>query len=195
MNAEMLTPAMKYRRNLKELGEDQRVIMRLEYRINKNRQKWVNAAVQVESFARACSARQVASVLRENLRLVQLKMKHVSDALASLRNDRYAEALTTADAALELDSQCVEAFRIRGHTMLRKKQHSEAIVEYSRALEIDSKQLDCRMARARCFGILGQMDSAIKDIESLMDLDPANPEYVPQSSICFTTIRVLNCFV
>jgi len=180
---------MKYRRNLQELNEDQRVIMRLEYRINKNRQKWVNAAVQVESFARACTARQVASVLRENLRLLQLKMKHVGDALACLRNDRYAEAIATADAALQLDPACVEAFRIRGHTMLRQKQYPEAIVEYSRALEIDSEHLDCRMARARCLGTLGNWDNAIKDIESLMDLDPSNPEYDPHSSVCFTIVR------
>jgi tetratricopeptide (TPR) repeat protein len=184
MNVEMLTPAMKYRRDLKELSGHDRMIMRLENRINKNRQKWVRASVIVQSFARAGYARRVKAKLLELSRLLRLKLKHLDDALACLRAGRFAEAIVAADAALALDPMCVEALRVRGHTMLRRHQYSEAMVEYSRVLEIDTEHLDCRMARARCLGHLREWDSAMEDIESLMDRDPGNPEYETIQPTC-----------
>src|SRR3989338_8050533 len=59
----------------------------------------------------------------------------------------------------------------RGLELLRKHRWAHAVVALSAALELDPHEPKALEYRARCFMMLGQMNSALEDAESLVQVD------------------------
>lgn len=201
MDEQMLTPAQKYRQALTGLNPHQRQIVRLEHRWHKNLPKWEKAAIEVQRFTRGCIARDHVALLKEEAHTNRLKLEHVATALASLRRKKFTQAIEEAAVALQLNPQCFEAFRIRGHAKLalalelrhsrkknpidkqatekqtEKEAYLDTISEYSQALAIEENHVEVRLARARCYLSVEDWKTAEEDIEYLMDIDPRTSLY------------------
>jgi tetratricopeptide (TPR) repeat protein len=161
---EMLTPAQKYKRALTSLSGEERAIMRLEHRWNKNIPKWTKATTYIQKIIRGFIARDRVSIMKEGIRIENLKQKCVAVALESLRSKKYNQAIIDTEEALKLDPNSFEAYKIRGHARLalaleikhknrtltkkdkigEKKAYIAAIDEYSQALKLNEMLIQVR---------------------------------------------------
>lgn len=192
MNEEMLTPAQRYKRALTSLSGEERAIIRLEHRWNKNLPKWNKATTYIQKIIRGYIARARVAIIHDKIRIDSLKQKCVAIALESLKQRKFSQAIIDTEEALKLDPESCESYRIRGHAKLAlaleikqknkiskikdspgsvKNAYLDAIFEYSQALKLDELHVQVRLGRARCYLSIGEWKRAEHDIEYLMDID------------------------
>jgi len=172
-----MTPAQLYRQALVSSSDFDRLIMRLNYRVNKNKKKWVEASIKIQSIARVYFAKNVASVLQAARDLRVKKEKKLAAANEALVRRNYVEAINEAEGALEYGKESLDGCRIIGHSFLSLKKFNEAITAYTKALDIKSDHIKCRQGRARCFIILERWEAALEDLAYLIEIDPKNSSH------------------
>lgn len=114
----MLTPAQKYKRALTSLSGEERAIMRLEHRWNKNLPKWNKATTYIQKIIRGYIERSKMAIIKDGIRIQNMKQECVAIALSSLKSKKFQQALTETEEALRLDPNSCESYRIRGHAKI-----------------------------------------------------------------------------
>lgn len=111
-------------------------------------------------------------------RLEPANANHCSQAAyALLGMNNYTEALTWAEAALQKDAQCSEAYRHLGNAHRNLSQYQAAIVAYDKAITLGDHDAIVYNSRGLAKSSLGQRQDAFADFERASQLDTQNAVY------------------
>lgn len=89
-----------------------------------------------------------------------------------LHYDNPENALVCYDKAIELGSQCAEAFFGRGHIYYDRKLYEKAVEDFSAAIRIDPKHQGAYRNRGSSYGQIGMADNAFADYENSLKPNP-----------------------
>ncbi|SFK95403.1 Tfp pilus assembly protein PilF [Nitrosomonas aestuarii] len=86
--------------------------------------------------------------------------------------NQYDQALLAFNAAIEIDSDYVEAYIGRGYLFQLNGQHEQAIADYSKALSIQPQAAAVLVNRGETYIKTGQYDKAIFDTTKAIEITP-----------------------
>jgi CHAT domain-containing protein/Flp pilus assembly protein TadD len=89
-----------------------------------------------------------------------------------LELDKYEEAISSLDKAIELNPDYCQAWNGRGEAMRYLERYEEAIYSFDRAIEISPDSYLAWMLRGRTLNILGRYENALSSINRSIHLDP-----------------------
>ncbi len=113
-------------------------------------------------------------ILRSQPRVYIRAIVLLHRGIARLAAERYHDALTDMNEALELDPDNWRGYFYRGTAHRMMDQYEQAERDFSTCLEHDPYQVECLFQRARLYAQLEQFDRAKLDAERAMELAPEN---------------------
>ena len=88
------------------------------------------------------------------------------------KKDRYDEAISNYNKALEINPRYALAYCDRGAAYAKKGHYDEAISDFTKALEINPKFAGAHHNRGLTYGRKGQYDEAISDFTKALEINP-----------------------
>lgn len=85
---------------------------------------------------------------------------------------RFAEAIASYDQALAIQPNKHEAWNNRGLALTYLHRYQDAIASYDQALSIKADKHEAWYNKACCYGLLGNADLAIENLQKVIRLHP-----------------------
>ena len=86
--------------------------------------------------------------------------------------ERYSEAISDFNRAIELDPEDEDTVKERGKTYRLMERYSEAISDFNRAIELDSEDGEAIAHRGNVYGFIKCYSEAVSDFDRAIELDP-----------------------
>lgn len=96
----------------------------------------------------------------------------LDEALSSIQNGDYIEAVATMDVLIEADSSIAFAYVLRGFAFTQLGDLDEAVNDFSRAIELEPWQFDYYMFRGDAYFLDGEFTDALDDYDSAIFVNP-----------------------
>lgn len=122
--------------------------------------------------------REVRSFVEQTTRL--LTPKTVADYLLRgeryLKRQRYSQATSDFNAALQLDTANARAYRLRGSLLRQKGDLETALADLNRAIDLDGKDAEAYFERGQAYWRQGKnsWDKAVADYTRAIQLNPGH---------------------
>ncbi|MGD1900808.1 MAG: tetratricopeptide repeat protein [Geitlerinemataceae cyanobacterium] len=139
-----------------------------------------------EMVSMALSARQTLTDAHKTLD--DLLDYHLDRAKQLEREERYTEALTAYDKAIEIEPSAPLPHCARGALFVRLQRFDEAIAAFDRALEVQPDCPEARYGKACCFASVGYDDRAIEELRAALVSRP-ELRVVAQSDALLASLR------
>ncbi len=94
------------------------------------------------------------------------------------KNDRYTEAISLCQAALQIDARSIHGWRQLAYCYEAAGEIKAAVQASDRAIEIDPKQADIAIHRARLLELQGKSDAAKELYQQAIAIDESQPPWV-----------------
>ena len=94
------------------------------------------------------------------------------------KNDRYTEAISLCQAALQIEDKSIHGWRQLAYCYEAAGEIKAAVQASDRAIEIDPEQADIAIHRARLFELQGKSDAAKELYQQAIALDESQPPWV-----------------
>ncbi|MDZ7957969.1 MAG: tetratricopeptide repeat protein [Aulosira sp. DedQUE10] len=108
----------------------------------------------------------------------------------ALRNSgKYQDAIKSYDQALLIKPDKHEAWNNRGLALTYLHRYHEAIASYDQALLITANNREAWYNKACCYGLLGNVDLAIENLQQVIKLDPDECREMAKTDSDFDNIR------
>ena len=140
--------------------------------------------------------REAAELLREALSEVNKAIEtdptsaeayaYLAEILFDMGN--YTQADEAIDTALLLDAKSLEAQRIAGYLMELRGYREEAIAHYQEAIRLHPKLAMLHFVLGRTYVGTGDVNLAVDSLETTIELDSENPEYLYWLGYTYFTI-------
>jgi len=104
----------------------------------------------------------------------QSSIAYYHQALLEMQRGHDTEALNLLDSALRFKPQLLAAWIGKGVILIKKRQFGPAKSHFDRAIELGASGPEVFQNRALCLKELGELNKAIDDLETALDLDPTN---------------------
>ena len=95
--------------------------------------------------------------------------------LPRLTLDRYEEAITDLDRAININPELAEAYVSRGATKAQHDRCEDAIADLDKAISIDPDIAEAYLSRGAAKFLLGRLEEAIAEYDKVIRI---NPEHV-----------------
>jgi tetratricopeptide (TPR) repeat protein len=107
--------------------------------------------------------------LKDKKKNRDLYVQHIGQAFFQL--GRYEEALEYYDKALEIDSEYVSGYNLKGVVLDRLKRYNEALTCYNRALELDQNYIEAWHNKGLTLTKLDRKEEAIESFDNALKID------------------------
>jgi len=103
---------------------------------------------------------------------------YLNSGAASLGKCKFAQAITNANNALELDDNYTQAYTLRAMAYLGRKEYAQAIADCNKAIELDPKNPEPYGVRGQAYhsSKMGSTQEMIADLTKAIELGSDDPE-------------------
>ena len=133
----------------------------------------------IDDFTEAIQLKeQLIDSIAENPDRVRRRKKELArtyiyrGAARSWKKGDFDGAIADYTRAIELDSECAEAYNYRGFAHLNNGDIDKAIADYTEAIDIDQELTEAYKDRATAYLANSDFDNAINDYTKAVQLDP-----------------------
>eukprot|EP00667_Euglena_gracilis_P011050 EG_transcript_11272 len=120
------------------------------------------------------SAKEKKRLQKEHEKRLKESREQVDAGLALFDKGKYAPAITSFAAAIELNPDNAEAYLHRGRAQKELKEYDKAIADFSKALELNPEEPAAFSARGGAYECIQDYDRAIEDYSNVIELVPDN---------------------
>ncbi|KAJ1963070.1 hypothetical protein IWQ62_003330, partial [Dispira parvispora] len=116
---------------------------------------------------------QVQETAQQGLDKVNQAERAYQQAQQARDDQKYAECVQFATAALKTASEMVNLYQLRGDCQRSARDIHQAVADYGRAIRLDPTQLDIQLQVAQLrFYVLNQQDEALAAVKECLRSDP-----------------------
>ena len=135
-------------------------------------------AIEIENMAKA-------SILGSDDTKLQDTDKFIEEAIVLWQDEKNEEAIKLCDKAIEIDSDCADAYCYKGLALADLEKHGEAIICYDKAIELVPNYTDAYNGKGSALYNLGRYEWAIKYCDKAIAIDPnyANAYYLKGNAL------------
>ncbi len=91
-----------------------------------------------------------------------------------LNKNKFSEAVSKCDKAIEMDSEYIQGYTCRGRAYLGQKRYRDALNDFNYAIELDPNELEVLLFRGYTFYQINEYDDALKDFDKFNRLLESN---------------------
>lgn len=96
---------------------------------------------------------------------------HTSQGFLYMSDDDYAEAIKSAEKAIEKNGDNEDAYRVIGGVYYKKEEYNLALTNYTKAIEINNRSKKALVERGNTYYELNQYENAMSDYKKALELD------------------------
>jgi tetratricopeptide (TPR) repeat protein len=93
-----------------------------------------------------------------------------------LELERYEDAVTSFDKALEFQPNSPKVWDKRGYTLVMLGEDDQAIISFDKALEIKSDYPSAYYHKAACYALQRKVELALENLQKAMEFNPSYRE-------------------